>query len=132
MENTYDAQEKKSIRSFEDLTAWQEGHKLVLLIYRLTKSFPREECFGLTSQLRRAGVSITSNLAEGFSRASRKEKLQFYTIALGSLMEVQSQLLLSRDIPYITKEAFEEAYPMTTSTRRLILGLKRSAQSKDE
>lgn len=131
MENTYDTQAKKSIRGFEDLIAWQEGHKLVLLIYRLTKSFPREECFGLTSQLRRAGVSITSNIAEGFSRASRKEKLQFYTIALGSLMEVQSQLLLSRDIPYITKQAFEETYPMTTSTRRLILGLKRSAQSKD-
>ena len=74
------------IKSFTDLTAWKEGHKLVLLIYKLTKKFPKEESYGLTDQIRRCSVSITSNIAEGFSRKSQKEKLQFYHMSLGSLL----------------------------------------------
>ena len=70
--------ENKKIQSFTDLDAWREGHALVLAIYRITRDFPREEQFGLVSQLRRAAVSITSNIAEGFSRLSYKEKRQFY------------------------------------------------------
>ena len=81
------------IKSFTDLQVWQEGHKLVLLIYKVTKKFPKEELFGLTNQIKRAGVSITSNIAEGFSRQSYKEKLQFYYMSLGSLTEIQNQLL---------------------------------------
>ncbi|MBI4599730.1 four helix bundle protein [Candidatus Uhrbacteria bacterium] len=76
------------MRSFTDLKAWQEGHTLVLKIYKITQSFPKEEQFGLTNQLRRAAVSLTSNIAEGFGRGSYKEKAQFYSIALGSLTEV--------------------------------------------
>ena len=71
---------KKKLRLFTDLDAWQEGHQLVLLVYRFTKSFPREEAFGLVSQMRRCSASVTSNIAEGFSRQSYKEKLQFYSI----------------------------------------------------
>ena len=70
------------IKSFVDLDAWKEGHKLVLVIYNLTKAFPHEEAFGLNSQMRRCAVSITSNIAEGFSRQSYKEKIQFYSISL--------------------------------------------------
>jgi len=132
MEESPDLQSNDKIRSFEDLTAWQEAHALVLSIYRITRSFPQDEIYGLTSQLRRAGVSITSNIAEGFSRISKKEKVQFYTHSLGSLMEVQSQLILSRDISYVTLQTFSETYPRTIIARRLILGLMRSAQSKDE
>jgi four helix bundle protein len=94
------------IKSFTDLNAWREAHSLVLEIYKLTKKFPKEEQFGLANQIRRAIVSISSNIAEGFSRSSYKEKSQFYTMALGSLTEVQSQLLIAKDIPYITKDEF--------------------------
>jgi len=80
------------IRHFTDLRAWQEGHTLVLAVYKVTKDFPKEELFGLTNQIRRAVVSVTSNIAEGFTRYSSKEKNQFYFVCLGSLAEVQNQL----------------------------------------
>jgi len=75
---------EKKIKSFTDLNAWREAHKLALIVYKITKDFPKEEMFGLTSQMRRAVVSITSNIAEGFSRQSYSEKVQFYSIAQGS------------------------------------------------
>ena len=75
----------KQIKEFTDLIVWQKGHKLVLTVYLVTKKFPREELFGLSSQMRRAGVSITSNIAEGFGRKGFKEKIQFYYLAKGSL-----------------------------------------------
>ena len=71
----------EKIRNFTDLNAWKESHKLVLEIYRITKNFPREEIFGLTSQMRRAAVSVTSNIAEGFGRYSGKEQVQFFYIS---------------------------------------------------
>lgn len=73
--------EENKIASFQDLKVWQESHQLVLLTYGLTKNFPRDEIYGLTSQMRRAGVSITSNIAEGFGRRSYKERLRFYVLA---------------------------------------------------
>ena len=85
------------IKSFTDLYAWQEGHKLVIMVYKVTKSFPKEEVFGMVSQMRRCVISITSNIAEGFSRNTTKDKVQFYCIAHGSLTELQNQLLAARD-----------------------------------
>ena len=76
---------KEKIYSFRDLIVWQESHKLVLYIYRETKTFPREELYGLISQIRHCSISISSNIAEGFSRHSAKEKIQFYSMAHGSL-----------------------------------------------
>lgn len=76
-------QESRKIKSFTDLIVWQKGHQLVLLIYKYIQTFPKEELFGLSNQLRRAIVSFTSNIAEGFSRNFYKEKVQFYTMALG-------------------------------------------------
>ena len=111
------------IKSFTDLDAWKEGHKLVLDIYKLTKKFPPEEQFGLVSQLRRAVVSFTSNIAEGFSRKSYKEKLQFYFIAMGSLMEIQNQILVARDIGYIIKEEFNETAEQTVKISKITNGL---------
>ena len=117
------------MKSFTDLNAWKEGHKLVLLIYQMTKEFPQEEMFGLTNQIRRAAVSITSNLAEGFSRNSYKEKLQFYCIALGSLTESQNQLLIAKDINYLTKENFNEVAKQTVIVSKLINGLIKSSKT---
>jgi len=74
------------IEEFTDLIVWQEGHKLVLQIYKITKLFPKEETYSLTDQMRRAAVSVTSNIAEGFGRQGMKEKVQFYFLAKGSLV----------------------------------------------
>ena len=112
-----------------DLNAWKEGHKLVLEIYKLSKEFPKEEVFALVSQIRRAVVSITSNLAEGFSRNSYKEKSQFYSIALGSLTEIQSQLFIAKDINYISKEKFDSITAQTIIVSKLINGLIKSTRS---
>src|SRR3989344_1181236 len=111
---------KKKIQSFTDLKVWQESHKLVLLVYRSTKNFPKEELFALTSQMRRAAVSITSNIAEGFARQGFKEKLQFYCIAVGSLTELQNQLLIAKDLNYINKAEFEGIAEQATSAHKLL------------
>lgn len=119
----------KKIKSFTDLKAWQEGHSLVLMIYAVTRGFPKDELFGLTNQLRRAVVSFTSNIAEGFSRHSYKEKLQFYYMALGSLTEVQNQLLVARDIGYISKTEFNKIAQQTVQASKLLNGLIKSCKS---
>lgn len=116
-------QEARKIKSFTDLYAWKEAHNLVLCIYQVTKIFPKEEQFGLINQIRRAIVSVTSNIAEGFSRSSYKEKSQFYSIALGSLTEVQNQLLIARDLEYISKEKFTEFATNTVIVNKLLNGL---------
>ena len=110
------------IQSFTDLLVWQESHKLVLMIYQATKNFPKEELFGLTSQLRRAVVSITSNIAEGFSRQGYKEKLQFYYMALGSLTESQNQLLIAKDLNYLEQIEFNKIAEQSISVHKLLNG----------
>lgn len=122
-------QESRKLKSFTDLKVWQEGHKMVLDIYKFTQKFPREEQFGLTYQIRRAAVSFTSNIAEGFSRTSYKEKIQFYYISLGSLTEIQNQLLIARDIDYITREDFNKIASQTILLSKLLNGLIK--KSKD-
>jgi len=121
----------QTITSFTGLFAWQEAHKLVITIYNITKKFPIEERFGITNQLRRAAVSITSNIAEGFSRKSNKEKNQFYYQALGSLTEIQNQILIAKDIQYIHHEEFEPLARQTVLVSKLINGLiKKIKQTK--
>lgn len=116
------------IKSFTDLYAWQEGHKLVLLIYKITTNFPNHQLFSLTSQIQRAVISITSNVAEGFSRKSKKEKTQFFYMALGSLTELQNQLLIAKDLAYITKEVFSEVAQQTIIVSKLLNGLIKSSK----
>jgi four helix bundle protein len=87
-------------KKFEDLIVWQKAHQLVVKIYKLSKSFPRDEMFGLTSQLRRAAVSVPANIVEGFKRATVPDKLRHYNIAQGSLEEVRYYLILSQDLEY--------------------------------
>lgn len=120
--------QKRKIKSFTDLDAWKEAHKLVLEIYKITKFFPKEEMFGLTSQLRRAVVSISSNIAEGFSRQSYKDKLHFYSMALGSLTETQNEILVARDIGYINSEIFHQIAKQTVIVSKLINGLIKASR----
>ncbi|OGZ95469.1 MAG: hypothetical protein A2676_00805 [Candidatus Sungbacteria bacterium RIFCSPHIGHO2_01_FULL_51_22] len=122
-------EEKQKIKSFTDLVAWKEAHVLVLEVYKITKNFPKEEQFGLTNQIRRAAISITSNIAEGFSRNSSKEKVQFYRTSLGSLAEAQNQLLIAKDIGYISSEVFTLVAHKTVRVSKLLNGLLKSAGS---
>ncbi|MFA7253754.1 MAG: four helix bundle protein [Patescibacteria group bacterium] len=114
------------ILNFTDLLVWKEGHSLVLAIYEATKSFPREEMFGLTSQIRRAVISITSNIAEGFGRKSKKEKVNFYNISSGSLTEVQNQLMIAKDLGYISCSQFDLMLNKSVGVYKMLNGLIRS------
>ena len=115
--------EKSKIKTFTDLHSWQEAHKLVLLIYNTTRNFPREEIFGLTSQIRRAAISITSNIAEGFGRQGYKEKVQFYYLAQGSLTELKNQIIASKDIGYLIEEDFQKLTNQANMAHQLLQGL---------
>jgi len=117
------------IKSFTDLRAWQEGHKLKIMIYKMTDKFPKHELFGLSSQIKRASSSITSNIAEGFTRQSYKEKVKFYYISHGSLTEVQDQLLTARDVGYIDNEEFNKHAKQTILTHKIISGLIKKSKS---
>lgn len=123
------SEERRSIASFTDLIAWQEGHKLVVTIYQITETFPKSELFGLTNQIRRAAISITSNVAEGFGRQSYKEKVQFYSIAKGSNLELQNQLLVARDIGILDKKDFEKLADQSVVIAKLLTGLIRKSKS---
>ena len=100
--------ESSKIKEFTDLYAWQESHNLVLSIYNVTNKFPKEEIFGLVSQMQRAAISITSNIAEGFGRQGYKEKIQFYYLSQGSLTELKNQIITAKDIGYLKEEVFQK------------------------
>ncbi len=123
---------KVKIRSFTDLLAWQVGHQLVLEIYRVTDKFPAKEQFGLTSQMRRASVSITSNIAEGFSRRTKQDKAHFYVMATGSLTELQNQLMVAKDVGFTSEESFAGLADTTVYLHKLLSGLMKSAETKRE
>lgn len=118
------------VERFTDLIAWQEGHKLVIAIYKATDKFPKHEIFGLSNQMRRCSVSITSNIAEGFSRRTPKDKNQFYYMALGSITELQNQLLISRDLGYLEKDRFKIMAEQTILAQKLINGMVRYNKNK--
>lgn len=122
----------EKIRSFSDLIAWKEGHKLVLMVYKYTKNFPKDETFCLISQMRRSAISITSNISEGFSRKNGKEKINFYSIAIGSLTELQNQMLIARDVEYIQKYDFNILAQQSIQVQKLIHGLLKTAASKKD
>ena len=117
------------IRRFTDLDAWKQGHIFTLLIYNIVKSFPADEIFGLTSQMRRAAVSVTSNIAEGVSRQSYKEKVRFYYIAQGSVTELQNQLFLAHDIGYISKREFNSLAEQSLKFHKIINGLIKKSKT---
>jgi len=115
--------ESNKIKEFTDLNSWKEAHKLVLLTYKLTHKFPKEEIFGLTNQARRASVSITSKIAEGFGRQTFKDRVHFYYIAQGSIAELRNQLIIARDILYIDKNDFQLFEEQLIIAHKLLKGL---------
>lgn len=117
------------IESFRDLIAWQVGVKLVISVYKITKLFPREELFILTTQMRRCAISITSNIAEGFSRRNKKEKNQFYYIALGSLTELQNQVFIAKGLGYLSEKVFTELDEQMIRLHKLLNGLIKSSST---
>ena len=120
---------KEKIVKFTDLKAWQESHELVKAVYVIVKTLPIEERFGLADQLRRAAISITSNIAEGFSRQNAKEKIQFYFIALGSLTEVQNQIILAHDVGYLDAKKRDTILGQSVIGQKLLSGLIRSIRN---
>jgi four helix bundle protein len=117
-----------SVKSFTDLVVWQEAHKLVLMIYTMTKDFPETEKYGLVSQMRRAAVSVSANIAEGFKRFGIPEKIRFFNIADCSLEELKYFLILSEDLKYITLK--DEAMAQAETVGRLLNGLITSTQKR--
>lgn len=118
-----------NIRHFTDLFAWQKNHRVVLEVYRLTKVFPRDEMFGLTSQLRRAASSITANIAEGFGRYTAPDKMRFYVQARGSSTELQNHIILAHDLGYITDDQFNKLKVSIFEGYKILCGLITRMQS---
>lgn len=117
-------------KTFKDLQVWQEAYRLSIAVYTVTKKFPQDEIYGLTSQLRRASVSVCSNVAEGFGRAGRKEKDQFYAMANGSLTEVENQLLISKGVGYLDEKNFQVLDQQCQLTHKLLNGLQQANKEK--
>ena len=118
------------LRNYKDLKVWQKGYQLCLEIYKGTKEFPKSEQYGLTSQIRRAAVSIPSNIAEGYGRKTTKEYIQSLYIAYGSLCELETQILLSGDLEYISKEKYETLLAGIGSIERMLKALIKSLENK--
>jgi four helix bundle protein len=111
------------VKDFRDLTVWQKAHQLTLAVYRATAGFPREELYGLTSQLRRSCASIPANLAEGCGRNGDAELARFCSIAMGSASELEYHLLLARDLKLIKPKDHEDLALRTTELKRMLAGL---------
>ena len=121
-----------TIKSFEELTVWKDARKFTNKIYNLTKKFPKEENYGLTSQITRATVSIGSNIAEGFDRYSRKDFLRFLIIARGSISEIQNNLYIALDLKYINQNDFQENYAFSKELGKQINGFIKYLRSYDK
>jgi four helix bundle protein len=118
------------VKSFEDLTVWQEAHKLTLEVYKLTAKFPGTEKYGVVSQLRRCSSSVPANIAEGFGRATTRELLRCLQIARGELEETRYFVLLSRDLGYVTSQDCENVDQHCNSIGRLINALGSSLKRR--
>jgi len=115
---------------FEKLVVWQDARQLCLLLYKVTKEFPKDEIFGIISQIRRAGISITCNIAEGTSRWSSKEKIRFIEIAYGSLMEVLNCAILALDLEYLSEDNYNQIREKIDQVSYKLTNLKKSFENK--
>jgi four helix bundle protein len=114
------------MKTFRDLLVWQKSMSFVTEIYNESKCFPKEETFGLTSQIRRSAVSIPSNISEGFGREGVKDYLRFLNIAIASLFELQTQLEIAYNLEYLQKDKFEKLYELSREIERMLSSFIRS------
>lgn len=121
-----------TIKLFEELPVWKDASKFANKIYNLTKKFPKEENYGLTSQITRATVSIGSNIAEGFDRYSKKDFIRFLIIARGSISEIQNNLYIALDLKYINQNDFQETYALSKDLGKQINGFIKYLRSYDK
>lgn len=112
--------QKMGSTSFRELIVWQKAHQLVLDTYEVTKSFPKEELFGLTSQMRRAAVSVPANIAEGYRKRGKADKVRYMNISEGSLDELNYYFILSKDLNYISQNQYEELNTKCTEVSKLL------------
>jgi len=124
--------EKLPIRTYRDLIVWQKAMALVTRVYTLTRPFPREETYTLTSQIRRAAISIPSNIAEGFGRYSTPDYLRFLQIAAGSLFELQTQLEIARNLGYMEAAPFDELVNDAREIERMLSSLIAKLKSRKQ
>jgi four helix bundle protein len=113
----------KIVKTFRDLLVWQKAMQFITDLYRGTRYFPKEETFGLTSQIRRSAISIPSNIAEGFGRRSTDDYLRFLQIAVGSLFEIQTQLEISKNLEYLATGEFEKLYESSREIERMLVSM---------
>jgi len=111
---------ENKILTYKDLIVWEKSVLLIKSIYMVTKKFPREELYSLTDQIRRAAISIASNIAEGYGRKSHREYLQFYSIAYGSALEVEAQLIISKKLGFILNTDFDKINPLLTEIIKML------------
>jgi len=114
------------VKTYRELIAWQKATDLAVHVYQITKDFPRAEQYGLTNQMRRAAVSVSSNIAEGQGRGSTNDFRRFLAIAYGSLQEVETQIIIAQRLGYLGNDATDEILALCAETGRIINGLSRS------
>ncbi|MHB8929557.1 MAG: four helix bundle protein [Melioribacteraceae bacterium] len=117
-------------KTFRELIVWQKSITLVTHIYEVTSNFPKEEIYGITSQLRRAAISIPSNIAEGFGRNSKKEFVRFLRITFGSIFELQTQLEISNNLKFLSLNDFNKIYDSTREIEAMLASLIKKINSK--
>jgi four helix bundle protein len=120
---------ESKIISFTDLDVWKEGHKLVIMIYKISGRFPKSETYSLVDQMRRSAVSVTANIAEGFGRQTYKEKLQFYYMSQGSLSELKNYLLIAKDLDYLKPSDFDTLVEQANLTHKILQGFLQKTKS---
>ena len=118
------------IQHFYDLNVWKEAHSLVLLTYKTIENFPKKETFVIVSQMLRAAISITSNIAEGFGRLGLKDKIHFYNMSKASLVELQNQFMICRDIKYLPQDEFNEIWERSVVVHKMLNALISSLKKK--
>ena len=117
------------MKDFRQLKVWEKSHQLALAIYKVTKEFPKEELYGLTSQIRRASMSIPTNIAEGCGRNTDADFARFLQMAMGSASETEYQLILARDLEFLPKDSYEKLHNDTEEVKRMLASLLKTIRT---